>query len=384
MNRPTPTSLEVSLDSLSHNFRAVSNHVGSAVVAAVVKSEAYGHGAVPVADHLSGLGCTCFAVATLDEGIQLREFGIRGEILMLGGQMESEYRLMAYFGLTPTLSSAAAIEGWAREAAQLGKRLDYHVEVDIGLGRLGFMPWESQAALEAAASNDEAIRLSGVMGHLSSPSTDSELSEIEHQRFKEFAQRIVSAFPGIARHVAASQASTLFPDMHHDLVRIGGLLYGLQHVTGTTLQPDPIMTFKTQVNTLRRLPSGWYLGYDKRRQLDEERLVATLPVGWTDGLNRAMVGRASFLVGGQRCPLIATYTDYSTVDVTDVPSVEVGQEVVIFGTQQGATVTAIELATSGQVSTGELLGKVSLRVPRHYLVSGERVSELSLHGLRST
>lgn len=374
--------MEICLDSLSHNYEVTKAHVAPAELYAVVKSEAYGHGAVPVARHLAQLGCRSFAVAMVDEGIQLRRAGIEGDILVMGATLPRQFSAMAEHRLTPVLPDIERFRAWAGLAVERRQRLPYHIKVDVGLGRMGFMPEEGEIAARAARDLHERINPVGISSHLSHPSGDEEHNEIEYRRFLDFCEPFVRSFSGLRRHLAASQAAARFEHMHFEMVRIGGLLYGLNHITPSPLDLRPIMTLTTAVAGVRTLPEGWWIGYNQALQLEEATRVAVLPMGWTDGLTTYHVGSAQLLVRGRPCPLLGVCTDFAMLDVSDAADVRVGDEVVLVGGQGEESISAIELGRAAGISTGQLLGKLSVRVPRLYFSEGRCREELSILNYR--
>lgn len=376
MRQEVVTSMNVNLDAVIHNYHEVCKHAAPATVFAVVKSEAYGHGSVPVSLALQAIGCEHFAVAMVDEGIQLRRAGIKGEILIMGATMPVQFAAMAEHNLVPVLPDVERMQQWASLAKSSGKRLKYHIKVDVGLGRMGFMPEEGELAASAAASLCD-IELVGISSHLSYPNGPLELNELELQRYNTFADAF-AWFPHVAKHLAASQAVARFKHMHMDIVRVGGLLYGFQHITDSELDLKPAMEFKTVVAQVRDLPAGWHIGYNLARVLEKPMRIALLPMGWTDGLASSQIGKAQLLIQGEPCTLVGLCTDFAMVDISGVPDVSVGDEVVLVGRQGEHAITAIELGKAGGISTGQLLGKVSVRVPRSYTLNGQEHDELSI------
>lgn len=379
MRPETVTRLEIDLDRLVNNYAAVCRYVPPAEVMAVVKSEAYGHGAVAVARALHKAGCRQYAVAMVDEGIQLRRAGLTGEIMVLGATLPTQFPAMAHHELTPVLPDVQRMQSWAQVAQSRGEQLPYHIKVDVGLGRMGFMPWQGEEAAQAAASLRESLRLMGISGHLSAPGTGGlEYNETEYRRYLEFAAPFETLLPGTPRHLASSQPAVRFRHMHLDLVRIGSLLYGLKSLPEGPPEVLPVMAFKTSVAQVKALPPGWHIGYDMAHRVEEETTVALLPLGWTDGLMTSQVEKADVLVRGRRCRLVGLCTDFAMVDVTGVPGAVVGDEAVIIGTQGDETIPASELARRGGVTTAQALGKISLRVPRLFIQGGKVTAELSI------
>lgn len=382
MRPETTTRIIINLDYLLHNYDQVVRHVSPSKVVAVVKSEAYGHGAVPVAQTLQAHGCWAFAVAHVDEGIQLRHADIKGEIMVMGATFPSQYQAMAEYELTPILPDVKRMEAWATVAQGTGQRLPYHIKVDVGLGRMGFMPHQGSQAMASAKNLLSSIDLQGISSHLSFPTGSLEHNETEYQRYLEFISPFEDTFPHITKHLSASQAAERFKHMHLDLVRIGGLLYGIQHVTDSPLQLKPVLSYKTTLAQVKELPPGWCIGYNLSHEVKEPTRVGLLPLGWTDGLSSFQHGKAEFLVRGHRCKLLGTCTDFSMIDLAQAPDVTVGDEVILIGEQRGETITAIQLGKSGGTSTGQLLGKISLRIPRIYHLQGAEQSELSILNYR--
>ena len=376
------TRLEIDLDALRDNYRAVIDLVSPAEVVAVVKSEAYGHGAVPIARHLQEFGgCRQFAVATVAEGIQLRRNGIAGAVDIMGGTLPAEFAAMAEYGLTPTHAHCEDLLAWAHLARALGERLPYQLKVDVGLGRMGFLPDRGEEIARLVLSLDDDIDLLGIGSHLSHPAGCEAHNREEFERFQEFCAPFLDAFPSLHRHLAASQAAVRFRSMHLDRVRIGGLLYGLNHIRPAPLSLKPVMAYRSALIQVKTLPTGWWIGYNQVHRVTEPVRIGVIPLGWTDGLSSYHVGSGYLLVGSQPCAILGTCTDFAMLDLSAVPDAEAGDEVVLIGHQGDAYLGAIELGRAAGMSTGQLLGKISLRVPRLFFAGGHCVAELSIiHG----
>ncbi len=378
MKSTSLTRMEINLDDVVHNYRQVIKQVAPAEVVPVVKSEAYGHGAVPLSRVLQTAGCQHFAVAMVDEGIELRLAGISGEIMVLGVTLPEQFSAMVEHRLTPSLPDRERIQAWASLARSSGRRLAYHLKVDVGLGRLGFMPEQAEEALQIAKEFSDVLTLRGIHSHLSYPEGAKEHNERELARYQQFCQPFLTEFPQVARHLAASQAVLRHPQMYFDLVRVGGLIFGFPYGYPTEMDLRPVLTYRTKVGQVKTLPTGWGIGYDLENVVQQETRIALLPLGWVDGIGSTHVGKASFLVRGQLARLVGICTDFSMLDVTEIPDVAVGDEVILVGQQGEHSQDVIQLARAGGISTSQLLGRAALRVPRVYIQNGQEISELSI------
>lgn len=378
MKSKSVTRMEINLDHLLHNYHELTQYVAPAELVPVVKSEAYGHGAVEVSRALQRVGCKHFAIAMVDEGIQLRLAGIIGEIMILGVTLPEQFDAVAEYDLTPSLSGVEPMQAWAEVARRIGRKLPYHIKVDVGLGRLGFQPEEAQVALAAAKELADVLTLRGISSHLSCPEGSKEHNNKEFERYHRFCQPFLPEFPQVARHLSASQAVLFHREIFFDLVRVGGLIYGFDYEVPTTLNLKPVLTFKTKVGQVKILPPGWGIGYGLRHIVKEPTKVALLPLGWSDGAGRTHLDKASYLVRGQFAHLVGICTDFSMLDVTHIPDVAAGDEVILVGEQGEQRQGVVQLARSGGISSSQLLGRTALRVPRVFIQDGKEQSELSI------
>ena len=241
------------------------------------------------------------------------------------------------------------------------------------------MPEQAEEALQAVRQSPE-LRLRGISSHLSYPEGSQEHNAREFARYQQFCQPFLQEYPQAIRHLAASQAILRHPHMYFDLVRAGGLLYGFQYDCEypPTLNLKPVLTYKTQVGQVKMLPPGWGIGYDLQHIVQEPTRVALLPLGWSDGLGSSHVGQAQALVRGQFARLVGLCTDFAMLDVTHLPTVEAGDEVVLVGQQGENSQTVVQLAEAGGISTSQMLGRTALRVPRLYIKDGQVQEELSI------
>jgi alanine racemase len=343
--------VEIDLAALRDNYLALRQRVGSGVeVMAVVKADAYGHGLLPAARTLAAAGARTFGVAEVEEGIVLRRAGLEGEIiLLLGAPVESIAEILA-FRLSPVVYDLAAVEELSRAAARLSVTARIHVKVDVGMGRLGIMPGELPFFLERAARLP-GIMLAGVSGHL--PMADRPRDSRTSQHCREFTALAEELHSGtFARprlHFANSAAMLCMPHTHFDMVRPGIALYGgdLAGEADGTGEPllKPVMSFKSRILQLKEVPAGYGLSYGHTFVTDRSSRLAILPVGYDDGYLRRLSNRASVLIRGRRVPLRGTICmNICIADVTELPEVRVGDEVVLLGSQGCERIGAQEIA----------------------------------------
>jgi len=378
-----PTEAVVDLSAIAANYR-VALEVGGRPVAAVVKANAYGHGAVPVARELAGVGAAMIAVALVEEGIELREAGVAAPILVLGAAYDGRYDLLVEHRLVPVIFAPEHLEGLARAARTLGVRAAAHLKLDTGMGRIGLRPADLAGFVSAALRTPE-VAVEGLCTHFASADLeDRALTERQVALFDEAAASLSRAgLPLRYRHLANSAGTVEYPAARQDLTRPGIMLYGympfyprssssaVAAAVGERLQRA--LTWRTAVIQLKEVPEGTPISYGGRWVARRPSRIATLPVGYADGYPRRLSGRPGFgnadvLVRGKRAPVAGTVCmDMTMVDVTDVPGSAVGDEVVLLGSQGRETIDADELAERAGTISYEILCGIGARVPRRYV-----------------
>lgn len=368
-----PTAVEIDLAALADNARAVAA-LAQTSLCAVVKADAYGHGAPGVATALEAAGAVrCFAVSLVEEGVQLRDAGVRAPILVMGPAQRGGAHEMRARALTPVVSDAGDLD----ELAAAGP-MDVHLKVDTGMGRLG-VPVDDAVAVATRATS-RGLGVAGVMTHLANADVDDPgepdcLTWRQLDRFGEVLTRVGTVAPGAMRHAANSSGTMLFPSARLDLVRVGLALYGNGTWSTDASLPAPrrqAMRFVTHVAQLRHVAPGQSVGYGALWTASRPTVCAILPVGYADGLPRRVTGKGAVIIGGRRCPLVgAVSMDIAIADVTDVPGVALGDEVVLLGSGRGPhgtdTITTAELAAWSGLTPYEVTCGISKRVPRVYL-----------------
>ena len=382
--RTRPAWAEVDVSAIRHNIGVLRRLVEPAALCAVVKADAYGHGATAVGAAAIEGGAAGLAVALVDEGVELRESKITAPILVLSDLPPGGAAKAVAGGLTPTLSSVEGVEEMVTAARALGTSHSVHVKLDTGMHRMGADPQQFFDVVAAVMSARE-LRLEGVWTHLAvadgGTDEDRAFTDLQLDRFDDALARLASAdvLPPV-RHAANTAGAVAWPRSRYDLVRCGLCIYGelpLGAVSAIfvsdpgTVPLRPALSIKAQVVSTRTLDAGERPSYGRLRPLAERSLVATVPLGYADGLPRAMFGSGyEVLIGGRRRPLAGMVTmDQIIVECGPDSTVSVGDEVVLLGSQGDEAITADEWADRLGTISWEVLCGIGPRVPRR-LVGG--------------
>jgi len=372
-----PTWVEISLSKLRRNFQRIRELAGARRVMAVIKADAYGHGAVPVARCLAACGVDWFGVATVEEALELRAAGIEQPVLLLGGLYMSDPAHLIEYRLTPSISSTMRLDTYAECARRYGRPIEFHLKVDSGLGRLG-LPLDRLTAFVEHYRELAGLQLKGFFTHLAS-AEDLVASQTDEQ-----GQLFSTALGELRRlevepawvHVSNSAALLTGRKFPENLVRIGALLYGycmpLVVSPGQELPQvpefEPILTFKSRVVYMKDVPSGTPLGYGAAFHARRPSRIATVPVGYADGLSHALSNRGYAIVRGRRARIVGSISmDLSLLDVTDIPGTNIGDEIILMGQSDHCSITAIEIAQLLDTVPYEVLCSIGKRVPRIYV-----------------
>lgn len=361
----------VDLECIRHNYRTQKSVLPQGVeIMAVVKADAYGHGMLPVAVALSGIGVGHFAVALAEEGVALREGGVSGEILVLGPAMKEAVPEALRQGLTQTVFTPEMVEVLEREAVRQGRNAPVHIKLDTGMGRIGLRSPEEARALAEALKKAPHVTPTGIYTHCCLADEQLENGGVNaYTRMQLERFRSLRAFfdPAIPAHVANSAMGLLYPEEGFAMMRQGISLYGYPP-TPTELPFRPALRWDTEISYVKTLPAGEAVGYGCTFVARRETRVATVAVGYGDGYYRALSGKASMLVRGVRCPVLGRVCmDQTMIDVSAVPDVKAGERVTLLGTQGEDCISAEELARwAGTISYEVLLG-VTARVRRAWL-----------------
>lgn len=378
-----PTRAEINLAALRHNLRVVQRHAAGAKVWAVLKADGYGHGAPAVARTLERAGADGFCVALLEEGIELREAGIRAPVLVMGGYYGSAHEEVVLRKLVPAVHDLGQIEAFARIARSglAPGPIEVHLKIDSGMGRLGVRPRELAAFADALARIEE-VRVVGLMTHLAcADALSSEQTREQMRLFDEATARLAERGIRPAVRHAANTAALLRAEARLDAVRPGIAIFGVSPrlVRGddaegrAPLSGDlhPVMRVRSEIVGLRAVEPGEAIGYGHLWRAARPSTIATLAMGYADGVSRRLTNKGEVLVRGKRAPIVgAVSMDMCMIDVTEVTGVALRDEVVVFGPQEGPLgkdcITADEVADHAGTIAWEVLTSISRRVPRFY------------------
>lgn len=362
--------VNIDLDAISHNFQAVAQKAGVPVMA-VVKADAYGHGAVPIARHLESR-CAFFGVSSLSEAQELRHAGIQKPILILGHSPVSTFPDLVRYDIRPAIFSLEDAEALSLEAQKQGKVVPFHFAVDTGMSRLGFQPTEESADLCARIVKLPGLEAEGIFSHFATADEeDLQKAQAQAEQFDRFCRMLADRRiePKI-RHLDNSAGIANF-SCHYDMVRAGIVLYGLypsEDVPKHSLSLQPAMSWHSRISYLKWLPAGREISYGGTHITQRDTRIATVPVGYADGYRRSLSGRFYVLIRGQKAPILGRVCmDQMMVDVTDIPDVQQSDDVVLMGDR----ISAELLAENCHSFNYEQVCSISRRVPRQYILDGK-------------
>ena len=375
------TRAEINLKAFKHNLQNLKTVLGSKTnIMAVIKADAYGHGALPCAKAAIESGVGYLGAGVIEEGIELRKNGIRGPVLILGGIFPDEVADLVHHNLSTMLYTSQLAEALSKEGKKQGKTVNIHIKVDTGMNRLGVLP-ENLLALTEKICSLPNLKIEALSTHFSS--ADDENLSITNQQielFKKALNKLKNAgiIPPLT-HLANTSALFRFPESHSKMVRPGLILYGalpspiLNPVVQNFCQNEnlenfePVMQWKSRIILLKSVQKGQALSYSRKYFTQKDSHIATLPIGYADGLPRRLSNNMEVLVKGKRVPQVGTICmDMSLIDVSEVPDVQIGDEVVIFGKQGEEVIQVEELAQKANTIPYEILCNVGKRVPRTY------------------
>ena len=377
------TWADISLDNLEHNYRKLRSRLPQGCrFLGVMKADAYGHGAVPISHALADLGAEYLAVSNIEEAVQLRRGNVRLPILILGYTPATYADNMVFMDITQEVHSLSYAQELNEALSGTNYILNVHLKLDTGMTRLGFFAYDSALTQEqiVAVSRLQHLRIEGVFTHFaaadSTAAEDAAFTRLQYARFADMLSQLEAAGvkPEI-RHCCNSGAAMLYPEYAMDMIRPGIATYGVHPSSDTVglLDLRPVMSVYTSVAQIRTIPADTAISYGRTYLTPSARRIAVLPVGYADGLPRALSGKASFRVHGRDVPVVGRICmDMCMADVTDVPELSEGDTLTIFGYDEaGALVPCERLADALGTISYELLCQISKRIPRIYLEGGK-------------
>lgn len=370
---------EIDLDRLQNNFKQIKQFASGSLVMAVVKADAYGHGAVYAARALTQAGADWLAVSNLDEALQLREAGLTQPLLILSYTPPEEVAMLSRHRITQTVVSSEHAEALSAAAVAAGVTLDVHIKIDTGMSRVGFFCREGSLPVDeiAAACALPALRANGIFTHFA-VADEATGEAFTRQQFDCFMQTIEALEArGIRfalRHCCNSAATLCYPDMHLDMVRPGIILYGLYPDASCSdvLPLQPVMSLRTHISHIKTIPAGSSVSYGKQYVAAQDEVIATVPIGYADGYTRRVFGRAHMLVCGKNAPVRGRICmDQCMLDISGIDGVQTGMAVTAFGTDGDATLPVETYAAWSDTINYEVVCAIGKRVPRLFLSGGE-------------
>jgi alanine racemase len=377
-----PVWAEISLQAILHNLRVIRRHVGGKrMTLAVVKSNAYGLGSVPISKALQKAGTEWFGVTCANEGIELRDAGIRKRILVLTGFWPGEEKRLLENNLTPTVTRVddlRHLERAAKSARRKSWRLPFHLKINTGMNRLGILPSETDA-FAAALADCPHIQLEGTFTHFASAEDfKAQQTDDQEENFRKCLDRLRAngISPGIV-HMANSGAICARPSTWGDMVRPGAILYGYhqsfdppekkQEIMGM-MPLKPCLSLRARIISLREVPAGQAVGYGARFVTARPSRIAVINAGYADGIVRQRTNRGCALLRGRRVPLVGTISmDLTMLDVTDVAGAALGDVITIYGKDGNSAIEVSDVAPEISTVTSDLLCALGRRVPKYYL-----------------
>jgi len=372
-----PTFAEINLDNLAFNFHSVKKFVGENLeYMAVVKADAYGHGAVCCAKKLEAEGVNWFGVALPEEGLELRENGIKTPILCLGSFWMGQENLLLENDLTPVIYQLETAEKFNQAAEEKAVSADVHIKIDTGMGRIGIRFDEVTEFVENF-KKFKNLRIEGLMTHLAA-ADNLQVDYFTSEQIKRFDEAVEifesNGFNPKYKDLANSPGAVAHENSRRNLVRIGGILYGL----GDDILPKniekpelkPVMSLHTQIAHLKKVPRGETLGYSRTFTTEKDSIIATIPIGYQDGYNRSLSNCGQVIINSYFAPVVGRISmDWTILDVSEIPNVKVNDEVVLIGRQNKLEIKASDLARKLKTISYEITCGINRRVVRKYVES---------------
>lgn len=369
-----PAWAEINLAAIAHNVRQFQNNLSSQTrIMGIVKADGYGHGAVEAARAAVAAGVSFLGVGLMEEAVELREQGLDVPILILGFTPADYAPYLCHYNVTPTVFTQKEADAFANAAVSYGKPLAVHIKVDTGMGRVGCFPCEEADSFIARVATMKGLSLQGIYTHFAAADhLDKSSSHRQLERFTALLRRLHGRGIHIPlKHASNSAGAIDLPDAHFDMVRLGISLYGLypsDQVNRRDIKLRPAMSLKARIVFTKDVPAGTGISYGPVYVTDRPLRIATLPLGYGDGYPRHLSNKGQVLVRGQRAPIVGRICmDQTMISVQDIDGATVGDEVTLFGRQNGALLHVDELADWLDTINYEVITRISRRIPRVYI-----------------
>ena len=370
-----PVWAEINLSNLDYNIKNIKAKLGSGTkIIGVVKADGYGHGSVKVAEVLRANGVNTFAVSTLQEAIVLREAGATEQIISLSLTPNFYSNVLVEYDITPVISSLENARAISKTAAEVGKTVSGFIAADTGMGRIGYLTWDENAVSEIKEiSQLPNFKIAGLFSHMSTAdSADKTFSRQQEQCFNEFYDKLIAVGIEIPMRTFANSASVMeLPSVYFDAVRPGIILYGCypsDEVDKSSLSLKPVMSVKATISHLKDVPAGFSVSYGREFISKRPSKIATIALGYADGYPRPYAPKGEVIVNGVKAPLAGNICmDQCMIDVTDVPDVKVGDEVIVMGSDGKNTILADDIAKATGTINYEIICAFGQRLPKVYV-----------------
>lgn len=373
-----PVWAEIDLDSLAHNIKEVRRITNKeAIVTAVVKANAYGHGSIEAAKVFLENGANRLAVATLSEAVELRRADIDAPILILGYTPDSQHKIAVENDIIEAIYTLESAEKLSQVAGNLNKKAKVHIKVDSGMGRIGFPPVDSSIDKIEKISKLPNLEIEGIFTHFAkADEVDKAYTGKQFKNYKWVIEKLKDKNIQIPiKHVSNSAATIDLPEYNLNMVRGGIMIYGLypsDEVDKEKVSLKPAMTLKAKISHLKEVPEGTGISYGQIFVTKRKSKIATIPIGYADGFTRLLTSKAEVAIKGKRAPIVGKICmDQCMIDVTDIEDVKVGDEVVLFGDGSNGVPHIDEVAEKLGTINYEIVCMVGRRVPRVYIKDGK-------------
>lgn len=375
---PKRVYMAVNLDNIQKNVLSVIKRLGDVKIMGIVKADAYGHGAVEIAETLLEIGVTDFGVATVGEAAELRRNGINAPILVLGRIFKGDIPLALKYGVCVTISDIDGAKELSEEAKRQGNTAGVYIKIDTGMGRIGFQPDIDGFDSIKSIFELDGLNILGAFTHFACADRhDKTSANIQRDKFLSFTDKIIAAgYPLPVRHMYNSASAMELDGYAGDTVRLGVMMYGLYPSEDIDREYKlyPAMELKSSISFIKDAPKGFTVSYGSTFTTKKATKIATVPVGYADGYPRYLSNNGEVIIKGVRCPIIGRVCmDQFMVDVSAIPNAAVGDEVTLIGTDGNETITVDDLSDPVYRFNYEFCCLINKRVPRVYIKNGEIV-----------